>query len=261
MTELQAAIEAAFKAGDLLRRKFSHVRTVRSKGVRDLVTDADLAAQETILQQLALAFPQHRVLAEEGLHAIDLAQTERTWVIDPLDGTSNYARQLPNFAVVIGLVQGNTIELGVVYDPLRRELFYAERGQGAFVQIGRGPAKRLAVSRVAHVSGAIVGVSWPREAELRERSHIFSARVGTACHTLRAFGSAALTLVYIAAGRLDASYHLELQPWDVAAPALILAEAGGQITTAEGAAWQLGQPRVVASNGLIHAELIQVLTG
>jgi myo-inositol-1(or 4)-monophosphatase len=259
MSRLTTAIEAALAAGDVLRRKYHQARTVRSKGLRDLVTDADVAAQGAILARLRAAHPTDASLSEEGQNETDLASLTPTWLIDPLDGTNNYARQVPMFGVSIGLVVGGLLQLGVVLDPLRRELYYAERGQGAFLQTGRGRPRRLTVSSVVEVGRAMLAIGWPRDDRLRARAAELTPRLGAACHSLRATGSAALALAYIAAGRLDGSFFLRLQPWDVAAGAALILEAGGQISALDGGPWQLESPQLVASNGHLHAEMTRRL--
>jgi myo-inositol-1(or 4)-monophosphatase len=260
-TPLDAALEAATAAGGVLRRKFPHAREVKSKGWRDIVTDADFAAQQTIADILVPRFPDFALLSEEGRHDVDLGAPAPTWVIDPLDGTTNYARQFPSFGVSIALAQRGELQLGVIHDPLRRETFYAEKGKGAFArrENGRRPPRPLRVSALTDFAGALVGVDWARDPALRQRVAEALGRVAAACRTVRAVGSAALGLAYVAAGWLDGYYHLALQPWDVAAGALIVTEAGGRISTPDGSAWQLGLGQAVASNEVLHEEFLRTL--
>ena len=253
------AIEAAIAAGELLKRKLTGTRSVKVKGLRDLVTDADVAAQHLILARLQVAFPADVVLSEEGRHDVALTTAAPTWVIDPLDGTSNYAHQIPMFAVSIGLLRHGRPVAGAIYDPLRRELFFAEAGRGAFVRVGRGRPRRLTVSGVDQLSEAMVASGWPREDELRAQAARLLPRVGNASHNLRLTGSAALSLAYLAAGRLDASFHLALQPWDVAAGAALVLEAGGCLSALDGSDWHIAAPQVAASNGRVQAALTQLL--
>lgn len=256
---LDTALEAATAAGNLLRRKFTQPREVRSKGWRDIVTDADFAAQQVIFSILTRRHPHHAILSEEGRHDVDLNSTTPTWVIDPLDGTTNYSRQLPVFCVSIGLVERGAPRLGVVYDPLGRELFFAEQGRGAFLRAGRGRARRLHVSGVTDIGDALLAMDGSREPGLRQRALTAIPRAGEVVRTVRSFGSAALGLAYLAAGRLEGYYHLSLQPWDVAAGALLVTEAGGRLTTPAGDAWNLGQVEMVASNSSIHGRLVRAL--
>lgn len=256
---LTTAIEAAQAAGDVLRRKFSQTREVQSKGLRDIVTDADFAAQRVILDVIATRFPDHAILSEEGRHDIDLEAPGLTWIIDPLDGTTNYSRRFPCFSVSIGLAARGELLAGVVYDPLRRETFFAEKGQGAFVRGEREPPLPLQVSQICDLADAIIGVDWPRDPAAREKVVKAAGRVGAAGRTLRSLGTAALALAQLAAGGLDAYYHLTLFPWDVAAGALLIQEAGGQLSTPAGAHWRLDGLGVVASNGHLHAALLEAL--
>lgn len=256
---LTTALEAATRAGSVLRRKFREAREVKSKGWRDIVTDADFAAQKAVMDMLAARFPKHSILSEEGEQAADLSAPKPTWVIDPLDGTTNYARQFPSFCVSIALIHKSVVWVGVIYEPLRRELFYAERGRGAFLKIGSGAPRRLRVSPLADFGGALIGLDWPRDPALRRRVVEGLARVSAECRTVRAMGSAALGLAYTAAGWLDGYYHLSLFPWDVAAGALLIREAGGAVTRPDGGAWQLADRGVVVSNGLLHQKLLNTL--
>lgn len=261
LSTLKVALSAARIAGALLRRTLTHPHThnIRHKGFRDIVTDADLTAQAAILGHLAAATPGHRVLAEEDPRALDWADPTPTWVVDPLDGTSNFARQIPLFAVSIGLVRAGVIEAGVIHDPLRGETFFAERGRGAFLRTGRARPRPIHVSSVNDLAEATVGLGWPRDPALRRRVNDATARVGAACQTLRATGSATLNFAYVACGRFDGVYQLAVQPWDVAAGVLLITEAGGRVTLPDGGEWQLGEEQLVASNGALHAKLVEVL--
>lgn len=256
---LNVALAAAQRAGDVLRRALTRTRQVQSKGFRDMVTDADLAAQDVIVRELTTAFPGYSVLSEENPRVVDWADPTPTWVIDPLDGTSNFVRQIPIFGVSIGLVAAGEVHLGVIHDPLRGESFFAERGGGAFRRSGRGRAKRVQVSVLDDLADAAIGMGWPRDPALRQRVNDATARVGAACQTLRATGSAALGFAYVACGRFDGLYHLALQPWDVAAGALLVVEAGGRLTLPNGGEWRLGEGQVVASNGVLHSALVETL--
>ncbi len=256
---LAVALEAAIAAGDLLREMWPHDREVRLKGPRDIVTDADIAAQDAIAGIVRARFPEHHFLAEEGRHDISLDGPTPVWIVDPLDGTTNYARHLPNFCVAIGLARDGLAQVGAVYDPLRRELFYAERGGGAFVRRGADEEQALSVSAVPALAEAVAGADWAHEPALRDQALQALLRVAPACRTVRAFGSAALGLAYVAAGRLDAYYHLALQPWDVAAASLLITEAGGTLTRPDGQPWRLGHRQVAASNGALHAAFVDRL--
>jgi myo-inositol-1(or 4)-monophosphatase len=256
LSTLNVAIAAARLGGDVLRRKLRRPVQVNRKGFRDIVTDADFAAQAAIVDHLSAAFPQHRLLAEEDPRAVEWSDPTPTWVIDPLDGTSNFARHIPLFAVSIGLARAGTLEVGVIHDPARGETFFAARGSGAFLQTSRGRARPIRVSALDSLADSVIGMGWPRDTALRRRVNAATERVGAACQTLRATGSAALNFAYIACGRMDGLYHLALQPWDVAAGALLVIEAGGHLSLPDGSEWRLGAGQVVASNGALHTELV-----
>jgi myo-inositol-1(or 4)-monophosphatase len=258
---LETAIKAATRAGNVLRRKFREPREVKSKGWRDIVTDSDFAAQKVVLDTLTARFPKYRILSEEGQPSepVDLSAPEPTWVIDPLDGTTNYARQFPSFSVSIALIHKGDLRVGVIHEPLRRETFYAERGHGAFLKFGSDAPRRLHVSALTDFGNALIGVDWARDPALRRRVVEALARVSSECRSVRAVGSAALGLAYTAAGWLDGYYHLSLFPWDVAAGALLVLESGGALSRPDGSAWQLVDRQVVASNALQHQKLLTTL--
>jgi myo-inositol-1(or 4)-monophosphatase len=204
-------------------------------------------------------FPDHAIFSEEGKHDKDLAAPVPTWIIDPLDGTSNYAHRFPYFAVSIGLAQHGELLAGVVYDPLQREMYVAEKGRGAFRQGDGEAAEPMRVSLEAELSQSLIGVGWPRDPARRETTMEAARRMGAACRTLRSLGTAALELVEVAAGGLDGYYHLSLQPWDVAAGALLIIEAGGRLSTPAGEPWQLSNPATLATNGRLHQPLLKTL--
>ena len=256
---LDTALEAALAAGAVLKRKWRQARDIRVKGPRDIVTDADLAAQRTIASIVQARYPEHVFLGEEGGARVDLHGPPPTWVVDPLDGTTNYSRHLPAFSVAVAVAQAGSLLVGVIHDPIRAETFYAERGQGAFVRRGRAHPEPLRVSTRAEMEEALVGVDWAHDPSVRRQVLAALASVADECRSVRALGSAALGLAYVAAGRLDAYYHLSLQPWDVAAGALLIAEAGGAVSLPNGQPWQLGQPRITASNGLLQAAFLRTL--
>src|SRR5262249_8171282 len=196
---------------------------------------------------------------EEGGAAVALNSSTPTWIVDPLDGTTNYARRYPSFCVSVGLAEAGVLRVGAIFDPARRETFYAQQGHGAFLVRGRAGAQPILVSATADLDETLVGVDWARDPALRTRTVAGVTRVADTCRSVRATGSAALGLAYVAAGWLDAYFHLMLMPWDVAAGALIIREAGGVLTTPAGVEWTLGEPAVVASNGHIHAGLLKEL--
>lgn len=257
---LETALEAAHAAGAVLLARLPQERTVTYKGQRDIVTDADVAAQAAIGAVIAARFPDHALLGEEGPHTADLRGPGPVWVVDPLDGTTNYSRRHPGFSVAVAVAEAGQVLAGVTHDPLRQETFYAERGQGAFVLQGSAPPQPLRVSALTELDQALAGLDWARDPVVRARALAGLGRVATTCRTVRALGSAALGLAYVAAGRLDAYFHLAVQPWDVAAGCLLVTEAGGRVSTPAGADWQLDHPALAASNGALHAAFIEALS-
>lgn len=256
----QIAQSAARAAGTLLRQKLASRRDIHSKGKRDIVTDADYAADRTIRQMIRAHFPEDSFLSEEDpvetreelWASVEKEDSRRLWVVDPLDGTTNYAHRLPFFGVSMALYQHRTVQIGVVYDPLRDEMFAAEKGRGAFLN-----GARLAVSTTRRFEDSVIGTEWAHTQEPRVKTAAIFEEVVSRVTTGRAFGSAALSLCYVAAGRLDGYFHLSLSPWDMAAAALIIEEAGGRLTTVAGKPWTVHSAGYVASNGLVHRPLLR----
>lgn len=251
---IETAIQAARTAGRILVERLPAEREVRVKGLRDIVTDADLAAEAAIIQTIRARFPDHTVLTEEG--GGSSGDAPYVWVVDPLDGTTNYSRRFPNFSVSIGLVHQGQLAAGVVYDPLREHLFAAQRGHG--VTLNGAP---LQVSRFDQVGQAVVGLDWAHSHENRHEIVARLGRVAPVCATLRGIGSAALGLCYVAAGWLDAYFHIGLKPWDMAAGLLLIEEAGGRVTDIQGRPWQPWGERVLVSNGHLHQALLDLMHG
>jgi len=253
-TELLSFAEAvAREAGALLRERFGTRLDVRHKGRINLVTEVDLLAEQCIRRQIQAHFPDHSILAEEeGL--TETASAFR-WIVDPLDGTTNYAHGYPFFSVAIAVEQHGEIIVGVVYDPLRNELFSAAKGQGAYCN-----GQPLHVSDVTSLDQALLVTGFPYnvKSSLQKNLDHFSAFLDVA-QAIRRDGSAALDLAYVAAGRFDGFWELNLAPWDMAAGSLLVTEAGGQVTAFGGQAFSPYVPEIVASNGHIHAAMCQVL--
>lgn len=250
---LDFAIDLAHRAGALLRAAAEGERSYEAKGHADIVTDADKASEALILKRIRAACPEHAILAEES--GSSPGESEYTWVIDPLDGTLNYFHGFPCYSVSIGLLHQGEPLLGVVYDPTRGELFAAERGQGA-----RLNGRRLKVSPTTTLARSLLTTGFPYDRfsqpdnNLREHDHLIMK-----CQDVRRPGSAALDLCNVAAGRSDGHWELGLNLWDIAAGVLIVVEAGGQVSDWQGQPWHPNGRRLVASNGLIHAELIREL--
>jgi myo-inositol-1(or 4)-monophosphatase len=260
MSELKSALQAAHAAGAILLEHWPGEHQVRVKGYRDIVTEADVASQAVIIERLRRDFPDHAILAEEGGAVQGAGDLCPTWVVDPLDGTTNYAHRLPSWCVSIGLVYGAEVRVGVVHDSLRGLTFWAERGQGAYLSRGEGqPAERLAVSQTDRLAAAVVALDWAHDDRTRRETLAAFDRVALICTSVRTLGSACLAMCAVAAGWIDAYFHFSPQPWDVAGPSVIVAEAGGRLTTPGGRPWQMGELRVAMSNGRIHEELLEVM--
>jgi myo-inositol-1(or 4)-monophosphatase len=251
---MQTAIQAAREAGRILVERLPAEREVHVKGQRDIVTDADLKAEKAVIETIRARFPNHALLTEEG--GASKGDASYLWVVDPLDGTTNYSRLFPVFSVSVGLVYHGRLTAGVVYDPLRDHLFAAERGQGA--TLNGGP---LRVSHRSQVGQAVIGLDWAHSQEDRREIVTRLGRVAPACRTLRGMGSAALGLCYVAAGWLDAYFHIGLKPWDMAAGLLLIEEAGGRVTDIDGRRWQPWVSRVLTSNGRLHRALLELMEG
>ncbi len=242
--EGEIALRAAIAAGRVLRKKFYQAREINFKGYRDIVTDADFAADRAARAILQHAFPNHGILSEED--KTPPPDTDFLWMIDPLDGTTNYSRRIPIFSVSLALTQRGQPLVGVVYDPLRAECFFAERKGGAFLN-----GQRIHASRVDSFDQAVIGYELAREQTLRERGLKLFAHLAAQSVTARVGGSAALSLCYVGAGRLDAYMQLTLSPWDVAAGILIAREGGARVThpdgtpaTLHGGAYLAGAPKL-----------------
>jgi myo-inositol-1(or 4)-monophosphatase len=250
------AYEAALiarDAGEILRNRFGQPHDVRFKGTIDLVTEADRAAEDLIAGRLRTVCPEHDLLCEEGSVGATAGSTYR-WVVDPLDGTTNFAHGLPTFAVSIALEDAGVPIVGVVYDPMRNELFIARKGGGA--SLNGTPIHVSAVNQLI-ASILVTGFSYDfaRRAQQAEVWHDFLTRV----QAIRQTGSAALNLCYVAAGRLDGYWERDISPWDVAAGAVMVTEAGGAVTDMRGGVFRSDDREILASNGRLHGELLKVI--
>jgi myo-inositol-1(or 4)-monophosphatase len=251
----QIGRQAALAAGAVLRQNYHQPHRITLKGVIDPVTESDLQSQEMIISLIRQGFPDHEFLAEEAGVATPppgAPSSPCRWIIDPLDGTVNFAHGYPAFCVSIACEAAGQMQYGVVYDPLREELFEARRGGGAWLN-----GQAITVSRTDRLDRALVTTGFPYD--IRERLPETLARMGRilgAVQGLRRGGSAALDLCYIACGRLDGFFEENLKPWDTAAGLLLVQEAGGMITTIEGGDYDIYSPNILASNGLLHDHLI-----
>ncbi|NLV32293.1 MAG: inositol monophosphatase [Acidobacteria bacterium] len=252
-TFVRVGTECALEAGKLLHERYRTGFAVANKGAIDLVTEVDLEAEERIVARLLGEFPDHSVLAEERHSRATPGPV--CWVIDPLDGTTNYAHGYPDFSVSIALQIEGVVEWGAVYNPLREELFLARRGGGAFSN-----GARLAVSGVQSLDRSLLATGFPYDVRTSPRNNLADfCAFAVRCHGIRRSGSAALDLCHVAAGRLDGFWELHLNPWDCAAGYLAVREAGGRVTRYDGAEGGIRDGEVIASNGRIHAEMMEVL--
>jgi len=249
---LQAAQEAARRAGTMLRENIDESNRIYYKGEVNLVTDCDNLAQKMIVDHLAGRFPEHDILAEEGLNRRQGSAFQ--WIIDPLDGTTNYAHRFPVFCVSIGLKFEEEVAMGVVYDPTREEMFRAVKGQGAFLN-----DKPIKVSSTGDLGRSLLATGFPYDIrQSRDNIRHFLDFIVTA-QAVRRCGSAALDLCYVACGRFDGFWEKKLHPWDVAAGGLMIREAGGTTTDLFGVPMLSTCRDVLASNGLIHRQMLDVL--
>ncbi len=248
---LDLAIRAAQEAGRVLREWYSSPQEIESKGLRDIVTAADLEAERVILSLIRKGCPDARFVSEESYSTIRDYGDFPTWYIDPLDGTTNFARAIPGFSVSVAMAQRGVILCGAVYDPLMDQLFYAERGQGAYLN-----GERLRVSARDTLASSLVMLDWPRAQTPRDELARFLAWLAMRVDAVRSRGSAALGFCAVAAGWAEAYYQLTLGPWDVAAGTLLVEEAGGRVTDVHGKPHALNKPDWLASNDRIHALML-----
>jgi myo-inositol-1(or 4)-monophosphatase len=252
---LATAVRAARAAGSMQRERLWREHEIRFKGEIDLVTEVDRECEALIVATLREEWPGHDILAEENEYAP--AGSGFRWVIDPLDGTTNYAHGFPWFCVSIALEIDGIVRLGVICHPMMDELFTAVRGEGAFLN-----GRRLRVSRRGPLKSCLLATGFPYD-RTRENENNFENFLNfqMAARAVRRAGAAALDLAYVAAGRLDGFWECKLKPWDVAAGQLLVTEAGGRVTNHAGEPFSIYDHRILASNGLIHGEMVEVLKG
>ncbi|MGH7914899.1 MAG: inositol monophosphatase family protein [Candidatus Binataceae bacterium] len=242
----QVALRAARTAGRVHLQRLSRIKVTRKTNSIDLVTEADREAEQAIIRTLNRAFPDHAILAEES--GANARLSEHRWIIDPLDGTTNFAHGFPQFCVSIAYERRGRIELAVVFDALKRELFVAARGRGA-----RLNARPIQVSATPSLGQALLATGFPYDRRERRNFYLaFWEAFMMRTQGVRRTGSAALDLCNVACGRVDAFWEFGLRPWDVAAGALIVTEAGGRVTNLDGSALDLEARKILASNGTLH---------
>jgi myo-inositol-1(or 4)-monophosphatase len=251
---LDFAIQTARDAGRLLAERFGRKIEISNKSEIDLVTESDLASERLIIDRIKTHYPRHTILAEESGISEPQDHNGWLWIIDPLDGTTNYAHGYPCFCVSIALAHRGRTEVGVVYDPIRDEMFAAERGRGASLN-----ERRISVSRTLSLHSALVCTGFPYDVRQRNDFARHFANFIMTAQGVRRDGAAALDLAYVAAGRFDGFWEEGLKPWDVAAGALIIEEAGGRVSNYEGGPVNIYAPPIMASNGLVHEQMMSVL--
>ena len=251
-SELEVALSAARSAGELLRAGFGAEHAITYKGEVDLVTEVDEEAERVIREELLEAFPTYGMLAEEGGELE--GEEDARWIVDPLDGTTNYAHGLPIFCVSIALERSGEVVLGVVHDPMWEETYVAERGGSATLN-----GEPIRVSDTEEMIGALIATGFPHDrTEMPEALDLFG-RFAAISRGMRRLGSAALDLCYVASGRIDGYYERGIWPWDLAAGSVILEEAGGKLTNYRGGKLDLGGREIVASNGRLHPAMTKLM--
>jgi myo-inositol-1(or 4)-monophosphatase len=247
---LETAVDIAREAGALLANFFERRIPFELKGDFDLVTEADRTSEKLVVERLRSHFPSHGIVAEEG--GGHESASEFRWYVDPLDGTTNFAHSFPMFNVTLGLERAGEIIAGVVYDPIRGEMFSAERGSGAWLN-----NRRIHVSQAKRLADSLASTGFPSKKRHHNVNIHFYHQMAMASHGVRRTGSAAIDLAYVASGRLDAFWEFGLNPWDMAAGILLVSEAGGRVSDMNGALHTMPSSRhILADNGTIHEEVL-----
>ena len=245
---LDVAVEAAREAGAILMAEFDRPRKITYKGEVDIVTEADKRSETAIVNRLRAQFPRHTVVAEEG--SGHQSESAFRWYVDPLDGTTNYAHGYPCFCVSIGLAERDELIMGVIFNPVNGELFTAVKGEGAYLN-----QRRIQVSTVPKLATSLLATGFPSQKRSENPNIQYYWRFTLASHGVRRDGSAALDLAAVACGRFDGFWEFGLKPWDTAAGALLVREAGGMVTDFAGRPYRPGDVQLLASNRLIHDEM------
>src|SRR6476469_5283022 len=242
MSYLETAADIAREAGALLANYFERRVPFELKGEFDLVTEADRASERLVVERLRSHFPSHSIVGEEG--GGHESSSEYRWFVDPLDGTTNFAHSFPVFNVTLGLEKSGEIIAGVIYDPLRQEMFTAERGAGAYLN-----NRRIRVSGAKRLEDSLASTGFPSRKRHQNVNIHFYHQMAMASHGVRRTGSAAIDLAYVASGRLDAFWEFGLKPWDMAAGRLLVEEAGGRVSDMEGKPHQFSSEHLLVDNG------------
>jgi len=246
---LETSMEIAREAGALLVNHYERRVAFELKGEYDLVTEADRASERLIVERLSTHFPSHSIVAEEG--GGHDGKSECRWYVDPLDGTTNFAHGFPMFNVTLALERKGELIAGCIYDPLRDEMFSAERGSGAYLN-----HRRIHVSKAARVEDSLAATGFPSRKRHQNVNVYFYYQMAMFSHGVRRGGSAALDLAYVGCGRLDLFWEFGLKPWDMAAGILLVSEAGGAVSDMNGGPASVTGAHLLADNGLIHCEVL-----
>ena len=248
---LDFAVNCAFESGRIQRKYFQKKIGIHHKGEINLVTDVDIACQEKIMALIKKAFPEDDIVSEEKTNSFD-GKSNR-WIIDPLDGTTNYAHGYPFFCTSIAYEIKGQVTDGVVYNPVFNELFFAKKGGGAYLN-----GEKIRVSSVHDLKKALLSTGFPYDLLTNERNNVdYFLKYLFRAQAIRRDGAAALDLCYVACGRFDGFWELSLNPWDMAAGCLIATEAGGMVTNFQGKRFSIYKDEIIASNGLIHKAMLE----
>ena len=251
---MNLAVRAAREAGAIIQDYAARQFEITHKGRINLVTEADLASEKHIKELISAQFPDHQIIAEESGVSHHVA-ADFSWIIDPLDGTTNFAHGFPCYSVSIAVAHKNEVIIGVVYDPSRDEIFVAEKGSGATVN-----DRKIRVSQIAELEQALLVTGFPYDVRERMDTFIPGWRTFLArAQSVRRLGSAAIDMAYVACGRMDGFWEWGLNPWDCAAGKLIVEEAGGKITKTDGSQFDIFLPDMLCTNELIHEQMLAVL--
>lgn len=247
----RVASEAVRRGGSILREHFGKRKEISYKGRIDPVTDVDIASEKAIMEVIRDTFPDHDIITEES--NLRLSGAPVRWIIDPLDGTVNYAHEYPVVAVSIGVEVNGIMEMGVVYSPIREEFFRAVRGEGAFMNDAP-----IHVSRVETLERSLLATGFPYDIRENPRNNLAHfCHMAKEAQAIRRDGSAALNLCYTAMGRFDGYWELTIEPWDIAAGSLIVTEAGGKVSDLRGEDFSVYKRQIISSNGLVHEEFLR----
>lgn len=245
-------IKAAKAAGKVVLKNYGKVGKIKLKGPRNLVTEADILSEQTIIKTIRKKYPNHNFITEES-DAVKKG-SEYTWIIDPIDGTTNFVAKIPEFAVSIALAKNNEIIMGAVYNPCTNEMFFAEKGKGSYLN-----NTKLSVSKKNKIKDCIFAFSLPNKIPLAKKTLAVLSKTYGTFRAIRNFGSAALNLCYIADKKFDMYFSSDVKVWDVAAAKLIVEEANGKVTNLKGEKWSINDKTIVASNKILHEKFIKLL--